>query len=200
MIFCCHPLAQSSWHVKLTIIPTLTRQGGPWKEVKCAYLFCILCTPLPHPLFSSYPSSAEWEGSATAAVHLGRTFCSSLFRLASCFLKPYLLEAQFSRLALYLGGCFEQGHSEGTVLMLVSLLPALAGASAADTLSTETHRVPALCSFRSSLKLHLLQQARPMAEPSVPTPFTLLPPRSPFFLPCSSFAFSIAIITLYYFM
>lgn len=84
--------------------------------------------------------------------------------------------------------------------MLVSLLPALAGSSAADTLSTETHRVPALCSFRSSLKPHLLQQARPMAEPSVPAPFTLLPPRSPFFLPCSSFAFSIAIITLYYFM
>lgn len=154
---------------------------------------------------SAPPPLAQNEGLFHSSTPPRQNLLSFTFLTCFLFSKTLPLEAHLSRLALYLGGYFEQGHSEGTAAMLVSLLPSLAGAW--DTLPTETPRLPAFCSFRSSLNLAFFSRPTPtdgraVLPDSPPPPYSPfpLPPGSRFFLPCPSFSFFIALITSYNFM
>lgn len=157
-------------------------------EVKCVYL-CVLCTPPPtvqHLLLWR-----RMRGLLHSSIPPRQNLLSFTFLTCFLFSKILPLEAHLSRLALYLGGYFEQGHSEGTAAAQVSLLPTLAGAW--DTLPTETPRLSAFCSFRSSLNLAFFSRPTPTNGRAV-LPDSPPPPCSPFPLPPGSLPFSYPVL------
>lgn len=128
------------------------------------YIFSVFSAP-PSPHCSASPPPCSMRELLHSRAPPRQTLLP--FASLTCFLfsKPYPLEAHCQDLPCPWVVILSKGlRRDGTVAMLVSLLPALAAASAWDTLPTETPPSPrllALSSFRSSLKPRLPQQAHP---------------------------------------